>query len=183
MRARRGAAFTLVILALALGAAACGGKPAKTTTAQARAARAAEARFSAGLGRWHHSMLEALNGLSELFASEAGLVAIETLHSGAATRLARYESTLTNCAVSLHQIGPVPDAYELSGRYAGQACANLERGERLVEQAVTGLEHNTIADPLDPLIMATTPLGDGQAELTTAMKALHLPPALVTAQR
>ena len=173
MRARRGAAFTLVILALTLGAAACGGTNAKTTTSAARL-KAAEAHWRVGLGRWRASMLRALDGISLIFSREDSLVRLQTRHSTTSIRLERYEFTLANCTVVLRQLGPVPQRLELSGRYAGQACENLQLGVRLVVRAVSLLGRVASVDPLE---QASIPLGAGQTELTTATRAaLEIPP-------
>ena len=173
MRARRGAVFTLVILALALGAAACGRSSAKTTTSPA-AISAAEAQWRVGLGRWRASMLRALDGISLIFSRQASLALLQARHSQTSVRLEGYEFTLANCTVVLRRLGPVPEQLQLSSHYAGQACENLERGARLVVRAVSQLG---LVASIDPLDQASIPLGAGQAELTTATRAaVEIPP-------
>jgi hypothetical protein len=167
MRARRGAVFIVVILALSLGGAACGGTTAKTTTSAA-AVKAAEAEWRVGLGRWRVSMLRALDGISLIFSRADSVARLEARHSKTSVRLERYEFTLASCAVVLRQLGPVPQALQLSSHYAGQACENLERGARLVVQAVSQLARVASVDPLN---RASVPLGTGQSELTTAVRA------------
>jgi hypothetical protein len=167
MRARRGAAFTLVTLALALGSSGCGGAAATTTTPAAQV-KAAVVHWRVGLGRWRASMQRALDGISLIFAREATMVELETRHSETSIRLQRYELTLTGCAVALRRIGSVPPPLRISNEYAGQACLDLERGARLVIEAVSELGRVTVADPLD---RASIPLGIGQSELTTATRA------------
>src|SRR6202030_1000789 len=107
MRARRGAVFTLVLLALTLGAAACGGGGAKTTASAAQL-KAAEAHWRVGLGRWRSSMLQALDGISLIFSRQDSLAGLEVRHSKTSVRLERYEFTLANCTVALRQLGRVP---------------------------------------------------------------------------
>ena len=173
MRVRRGAVFTLVILALALGAAACGGTSKKTATSAAEL-KAAESHWRVGLGHWRASMLRALDGISLIFSRQDSLAGLEARHSKTSDRLERYEFTLANCTVVLRGLGPVPQRLRLSNQYAGQACENLERGVRLVVRAVSQLGRVASVDPLD---QASIPLGDGQSELTTATRAaLEIPP-------
>ena len=167
MRARRAAEFTLVILALMLGSAACGGTTAKTTISTA-AVKAAEAHWRVGLGRWRASMLGALDGISLIFSRTDSVAGLEVRHSKASARLERYEFTLANCTAVLRQLGSVPQPLKLSSQYAGQACKNLERGARLVIEAVSRLGRVASVDPLD---RASIPLGAGQSELTTAIRA------------
>jgi hypothetical protein len=164
--------FTLVLAALALGVPACGGTKAQTQTSAAEV-KAAQTHWRSGLVRWRHSMLQALDGISLIFASEASLVGLESRHSKASARLAGYESTLAGCSATLDGLGHVPPAFLLSGHYANAACKDLENGERLVEEAVVRLNNNTLADPLNPLTQATVPLGSGQSELGTAISALE----------
>jgi hypothetical protein len=173
MRARRGAVFTLVILALTLGAAACGGTSAKTTTSQVQL-KAAEVHWRVGLGRWRASMLRALDGISLIFSRQDSLARLATRHSATSVRLEGYEVTLANCTVVLRQLGPVPQRLQLSSRYAGQACESLQQGVRLVLRAVSQLGRVASVNPLD---QASVPLGAGQSELTTATRAaVEVPP-------
>jgi hypothetical protein len=167
---------TLVLLAFALGAGACGGTDAATRTQAARE-KAAEVRWSAGLHLWRRSMQVALDGISMIFSREATLVALTERNSTASHRLARYESTLAGCTLALDGLGPVPPTFALSAHYAGMACSDLEKGATLVVKAVKGLIDNTLVDPLNPLTDASTPLGDGQSEIVTATAALTLPPS------
>ena len=166
--------FMLVILALTLGACACGGTIARTTTSAAQV-KAAEARWRVGLERWRASMLRALDGISLIFSRQASLAALEARHSNISVRLVRYELTLAGCTVVLRRIGPVPQPLQFSRQYASQACRDLERGGRLVVEAVSQLGHLASVDPLD---RASIPLSSGQSELTTAIRAaLEIPPA------
>jgi hypothetical protein len=176
MKAWRAAASTLVLLAVALGVAACGGPSAATKT-HAAEAKALEARWSAGLHRWRHSMQIALDGISVLFSREVTLMSLTERRSSASHRLAGYESTLSRCSLALDGLGPVPPTLVLAARYAGQACTDLEKGAVLVRKAVIGLVNNTLVDPMDPLTDASVPLGAGQSEIVTATAALTLPPS------
>jgi hypothetical protein len=177
MRARRGAEITLVCLALALGVSACGGKKTPTTTVSAAQIKAAQAHWRKGLVQWKHSMLGALDGISVIFSSSAGLQGLREPHSSTTTNLERYEGVLANCSSTLGGLGPVPPAFHVSGHYAGQACKSLESGELQVEKAVTDLapsDPNALPGAEDPLDQASVTLGAGQDELTTATQALNL---------
>ncbi|HWE80311.1 MAG TPA: hypothetical protein VG265_01560 [Gaiellaceae bacterium] len=172
MRGPRGAGVMLAALAFALGLSACGGTKHTATKPSAATIEAANAHWRAGLGRWRHSMLEALDGISLLFSTETTLADLQAIHSHATLRLAAFESTLTNCDEALARIGPAPPSFALSGRYASRACKNLELGERMVEQAVRQMKDNTLIDPMDPLHTASGPLSTGQQEIVTASAAL-----------
>ncbi len=176
MKARRAAIFTVVILALALGAAACGRGSTKTTTSAART-EALEAHWRVGLDRWRASMLGALDGISLIFSRQDSLVEVELRHSSTSLRLERYEFTLASCTLLLRRLGPVPQLLRSSGEYAGQACKQLERGVRLVGVAVSQLVVSGVPLGGDPLDRASIPLGLGQSELTTATRAaIAVPP-------
>jgi hypothetical protein len=162
MAARHATACTVTLLALALGAGACGGsKPSK----QAAAAQAVAAtQWRAGLVRWHRQMLHALNGLSLLMSTTSSLSSLNGTRTRAAVELGRFELTLSSCARTVRRLGPEPPSLELARTYALQACGSLEHGELLVEAAV-GLMRE--GDELD-LGSAAGPLSDGQNEMVVA---------------
>ena len=168
MRARHGAAFTLAILALALGTSACGGSAAEQTTTSA-AVRTAEAHWRAGLLRWHRSMLGALNGISIVFSTDAGVAALQTSGTRGYRELTRDEHALATCSIILGRLGPAPESFAAARNYAVKACANFEKGEKLVEAAVREVRNST---PLDPLQAATGPLSTGESEMNAATVAL-----------
>jgi hypothetical protein len=118
-------------------------------------------------------MLRALDGISVIFSTDASLKGLQRSHSEVAVRLERYESTLANCTQELKSLGAVPRPFAISDHYAGQACKNLEQGEKLVETAVAQIGRSTALDPLD---QASVPLGVGQSELTTATRAMDVSP-------
>lgn len=169
MRASRGAACMLVILALALGASACGGSSTGTTTASAAAIRTAEAHWRTGLVRWHKSMLGALDDISVVFSTDAGVAALQTSGTRGYRELTRDERALASCSVRIGALGPAPDTMAAARGYALMACANFERGEKLVEAAVREIRTSM---PLNPLDAATGPLSTGESEMNAAAVAL-----------
>jgi hypothetical protein len=175
MKARNGAAFAVFLPVLALGAAACGGSASdrKTTTDP----QVVEQHWKAGLIRWHHATQHALNGISVIFSTEKSLVSLGRGHSRSSTSLRLYEHVLIRCSTTVRGLGPAPPGLELAGRYALEACSNLEKGERGVEALVVKLRHGEALDTLDPLTGAGSLLSSGQANLTTAMVSLERSPA------
>jgi hypothetical protein len=168
MRARRGAAFTLVSLALAAGAPACGGHAGKPSTSPAEAKLAA-ARWRTGLARWHRSMMGALDSISVLFATENALASLRSERSAGSLELSRDEEALAGCTREVGRLGPAPEELAPARRYALEACAELERGEKLVEAAL----HEVRTRPsLDPLAAASGPLSTAQNELGSVETAL-----------
>jgi hypothetical protein len=175
MRSRQGAAMTLAALALALGAAACGGGSGAGTTTSSPQAVAQAHHWRVGILRLRHTMQQALDGISLIFSSQESIVRLQARHSATRGRLAGYESVLAGCSSELQQMGRVPLPFRLSSKYARRACHDLERGGRMVEEALVLLDHNASIDPLDPLGAASDPLGTGQSELSTAARALAEP--------
>jgi hypothetical protein len=72
----------------------------------------------------------------------------------------------------VRSLGPVPEVFAMAGRYAMRACASLEQGERAVETVVETLRRGEGFDTLDPLDGAGDLLSAGQAQVTTAVRAL-----------
>jgi hypothetical protein len=173
MDARRAAAVALVIPALALGGAACGGNGATKTTAKEQ--HAVEAHWRKGLLRWHHDTQHALNGLSILFSTDGALTELTSVSSKASLSLASFEGVLVQCTTTVRGLGPVPPAFAMAGRYALRTCASLEQGERAVEVVVGKIRRGGGLDTLDPLSGAGDLLSTGQAELTTTVHALNVP--------
>ena len=175
MDARRAAVVALAVPALALGAAACGGNSAKTKTDVARE-HAAEVRWRAGIMRWRNSTQRALNGISILFATDGALSELDSTSSQASASLAAFEQILARCSDTISRLGPVPTVFAPSGRYAKRACASLEQGVHAVDDVVRKVRNGGELDTLDPLSGAGDLLSSGQAELTTAVRALDAPP-------
>jgi hypothetical protein len=173
MKGRHAAAMALVLLALALGASACGGSSSKTTKTSAAQQRAAEQHWRKGIIRWHRSTQSALDGISIIFATQASLDSIRNASSALSSHLLGYEVILIQCSRTIRALGPVPVAFAMAGRYAVRACKTLEKGEHAVEHVVGGLRHGGGYETLDPLSGAGDLLSTGQAELTTTMSALH----------
>lgn len=169
----RGAAFTLAVLALALGASACGGGGSPKTTSTTAAERAAVDHWRAGLVRWQRSMAGALDGISVVFSTDAGLLGIQTNGTREFKELVRDERALASCTIVVGQLGPAPEEFSQARAYALMACGNFERGERYVEAAVRQVRHST---PLDPLDSATGPLSTGESEMQSAGLALTSAP-------
>jgi len=172
MTARRGAALTLAILALALGGSACGGAgSAKTTTATA-AERAAAVQWRAGLVRWQRSMSTALTGISVVFSTGVELVDLQSHGTRASRSLLHYEHTLATCTSTIRQLGQAPEAFGQARVYALTACGTLERGEKLVEAAVRDVRSKRPS--LNPLGAASDVLSTGESEMKSAGVALTI---------
>jgi len=172
MKARRVAALTLSLPALALGAGACGGSGSTTTKTSAAQQRAIEQHWRSGFVLWRRDTQHALNGLSVIFSTQASLDGIRREGTRLSAALAGFESTLLGCTNAIHRLGPVPDPFATAGRYALRACKSLEKGEHAVEGVVGHLRRGEGFDTLDPLSSAGDLLSTGQAELTTAGRAL-----------
>jgi hypothetical protein len=171
MVARQAAVLAVAVSALALGASACGGG-ASTTKTSAAQEQTVEAKWRAGLFEWRRSMLEALDGLSVVFSTDASLAELSHEGSRASTGFARYRSRLLRCAAAVRRLGPVPPPYEQAQVYALQACRFLEQGIGKVTVVVGRLRRGAAVDPMDPLGNASVLLATGQTELTTAVQAL-----------
>jgi len=166
MRASWSGAWAVVLLALLPGLAACGGSSHRQpTAAQQQAAK----RWRAGLIRWHHDMLGALDGISLLFSTTVSLSGLTREHTPETNQLESFEQTLTGCTVTVQKLGPGPVQFSEARRYAVRACKNLELGERLVEEAVTEMRHGAGVD----LSGAAGPLSDGQNEMAVAVSVLR----------
>ena len=172
MKARQVAALALLIPALALGAAACGGSGAKTTKTSAAQQRLMEKHWRSGFVLWRRQTQHALDGLSVIFSTQATLQGIRKAGTHLSASLSGYEATLLGCSRTIHSLGPVPEVFSTAGRYALRACKSLEKGERMVEGVVGDLRHGGGFDTLDPLSGAGDVLSTGQAQLTTANTAL-----------
>jgi len=172
MTARNAAAMALAALVLALGVTACGGggESKNTTSVQEKVMRQ---HWRAGIVRWHRDTQHALNGLSVIFSTEASLVNLGRGESRTSHSLVSFESVLVGCSRTVRALGPVPAGFELAGRYALEACSNLEKGERGVEALVGRLRKGQGFDTLDPLTGAGSLLSMGQAQLTTVLHAMN----------
>lgn len=173
MKARHAAVLASLLLALALGAAACGGSSARGAKTSAEEQRAAEQHWRIGLISWHRSTQDALDGLSIIFATQASLDRIRKAGSATSSTLAGFEGTLVRCSRTIHALGPVPIVFATARRYALRACETLQKGEHDVEGVVGTLRRGGDYDTLDPLSGAGDLLSTGQSELTTAMYALN----------
>jgi hypothetical protein len=165
---RRSAACALAVLALLLGAAACGESRARSRQDAAAAARAAT-HWRAGLTSWHRQMLHALDGLSLLFSTRVSVSEMTVRHTHAFAALGTFEQTLAACSSIVRRLGPEPAGFEPSRRYALQACGSLEQGEREIEAAIAGMAPGVGPD----LSRATGPLSDGQNELAVVASVLR----------
>ena len=165
MPTRRAAALTLLILVLGMGLAACGGGHAGKAATTAATARADE-RWRAGLTRWHERMLDALDGMSILFSRAKPVQLLEAGDRKTGARLTSYSTTLAGCSTSLETLGPAPVELAAAQRAARQACSSLERGARLVVQAVEALQGGRGFALFD---RASVPLGDGQNTMEVAV--------------
>jgi hypothetical protein len=172
MTARQVAALALLVPALALGAVACGGSGAGTTKTSAAQQRLIEQHWRSGFAMWHRKTQNALDGISVIFSTQAALEGIRKADTRLSASLARFEATLHGCSHTIRSLGPVPEVFATAGRYAMRACKSLEQGEHAVEGVVGSLRHGGGFDTLDPLSTAGDLLSTGQAELTTANKAL-----------
>ena len=117
-RLAHSAAVVLTALACGLAAAACGG-------GTSQADRAAQARWQAGVPRWHDEMVGALNQISLMLSNPQ---TVEDLHKGKAPALAqldRYERRLEGCADTIGRFGEAPGDLEAVRKEAMRACHAL----------------------------------------------------------
>jgi hypothetical protein len=172
MRVGRASALALVVLAVALGTAACGngGEKKQTAAAQARAS----AHWRAGLVRWNKQMVGALNGISLLFARPGPVELLQAADAPTGDRLAGFDNTLARCSAVVEALGPVPAGFEQAHEIALRACSSLEAGARLVQAGVTALQHGIGPGSLD---RATASLSAGQNELSAVTASLRAPAA------
>ena len=178
MRARELVVLAVLLPALALGAAACGGggsgSGAKPTAAQLETMKT---EWRSGLIQWRHAMLNALDGLSLVFATDGSVADLSRSGSSSSTRLTTFEGRISTCSDELRRLGPAPQPFEQSRVYALEACKWLNEGIGRVNQVVADLRHGIAIDPIDPLGDATVLLATGQTELSTAVDALDAPSA------
>jgi hypothetical protein len=176
MPAGRAAAQKLVILALGLGAiglgvAACGDSTAKEQAAATKAR--VDANWRAGLTRWHRQMLGALNGISILLSSAAGVELLQASDRKTDTKLTHFDETLARCSAVVRELGPAPAELVEARKAALRACADLETGARLVEDGVKALRQGGSAGRFN---RATTPLSTGQDEMSVAARSARRAP-------
>jgi len=164
MSARHARALAILVLACVLGGAGCGGGKNESAALQARTA----ARWRSGLLTWNHRMLHALDEISLLLSTQEAIATLDEPHSKVRSALAPFELTLAGCSATVERLGPEPQALAAARGYALAACANLERGDRLIEAAVHGLSSGAGGD----LESATAPLSDGQSEMMVATQTL-----------
>jgi hypothetical protein len=122
-------------------------------------------------------MLNALDGLSLVFATDGSVADLSRSGSGSSTRLTAFEGRISTCSDRLRSLGPAPQPFEQSRIYALEACKFLNEGVGRVNQVVADLRHGIAIDPIDPLGNATVLLASGQTELSTAVDALDAPSA------
>jgi hypothetical protein len=173
MTARQAAVLALFLPALTLGAVACGGSKSGTKTTAAQQ-RAIERHWRSGLMRWHDTTQHALNGISVIFSTQASVDSIRKEASRTSASLAGFEAILVRCSRTIHALGPVPPVFATAGRYAARACDSLEKGEHAVENVVGTLRKGGLFETLDPIGGAGDLLSAGQAQLTTAVRALDM---------
>jgi hypothetical protein len=173
MTARQAAVLALSLPALALGAVACGGSSGKTKTTAAQQ-HAIEQHWRSGLMRWHDKTQHALDGISVIFSTQASVDNIRKESSRTSVSLAGFEAILGGCFRTIHKLGPVPPVFATAGRYAARACDSLEKGEHAVEGVVGTLRKGGLFETLDPMGGAGDLLSAGQAQLTTAVRALNM---------
>lgn len=171
MLAGRAAASTLVILALGLGATACGSSGAKKPLKATQVA--ADARWRLGIALWHKQMLGALDGISIMLSSAAGISLLEAADHTTVAKLDGLNQTLSECSAALAALGPVPSELVEAQQTASRACGNLERGAGLVAAGVKALQHGGGARFFN---RATTPLSTGQDEMSVATRQVHQTP-------
>jgi hypothetical protein len=176
MRARERVALAVLVPALALGASACGGSSGgtKPTVEQLRTT---ETKWRAGLLEWRRAMLNALDGLSLVFATDGSVGDLSRVASGSSAKLLKFEGPIGTCSSKVRLLGPAPEAFAQSRIYALAACKRLNDGVVLVNQVVADLRHGIATDPIDPLGNATVLLTTGQTELSTAVEAMDVPSA------
>ena len=178
MRARELVVLAVLLPALALGSAACGGGASgsgtKPTAAQLQTM---ETEWRAGLVEWRQAMLHALDGLSLVFATDGSVAGLSRSRSGSSTHLTTFEGRISTCSDKVRRLGPAPQPFEQSRIYALEACKRLNQGIGRINQVVADLRHGMPVDPIDPLGNATVILATGQTELSTAVEALDAPSA------
>jgi len=146
------AAVVLTALACGLAAAACGG-------GTSQADKAAQVRWQAGVPRWHHDMVSALNQISLMLSNPQ---TVEKLHQGKPASLAqldRYETRLEGCADAIGRLGAAPGDLEAVRREAMRACRALDRGAGLVRDGVNAWQAGMGGRDIN---RANVALGNGQ---------------------
>jgi hypothetical protein len=176
MRARTTLVLAVLVPALALGVAACGGSS-KSTRPKPIALKTIETRWRTGLVQWRREMLKALDGLSLVFATNGSVAELSHQQSRASARLSLFEGRLQTCTDQVHELGPAPEPFVQARVYALEACKRLKEGVGKVDQVVADLRHGFAVDPIDPIGNASMLLAAGQTELSTAVQALEEPSA------
>lgn len=166
MKARETGAGLLVVLALAVGASACGGSHTEAKSAGARAK--AEAHWRSGLLEWRHHMLRALDGISILLETQVSVGQLEEANSPQTAALERFELTLAGCSSEVDRLGSEPLSDDGTRAFALAACSSLERGGRLISEALNAFEHGS----LQALDIVSEPLSSGQSEMEAATSSL-----------
>lgn len=172
MKARHAAALALLLPALALGSASCGGSSGKQPKPTAAQQRAAEQHWRSGLRRWHLSTQNALDGISIIFATQASLDGIRNAASRSSSSLRGFEGTLLDCSSTIRALDPVPVVFAPVRSYALRACKTLEHGGHALDGVVGNLRHGGGYNTLNPLSDAGNLLSTGQSELIATMRAL-----------
>jgi hypothetical protein len=159
-----------VVLVVALGSSGCGSSGGSRSSTRDRAI----ASYTVGLQQWGRRMTGALDGLSVLFSTPDDIRRIEAAERTAEAKVARFEQTLASCGVVLGRLGLPPAVLVTARGHALRACANLEKAATLVRRGVrdvqSGLGYEHFGE-------ATTPLSDGQADVSLVLAELRLRPA------
>jgi hypothetical protein len=176
MRTRTSVALAVLVPALALGAAACGGSS-KQDQPTAKQLATTETKWRSGLFEWRHTMLKALDGLSLVFSTDGSVADLSRSESRSSVRLSLFEGRIATCTSQVRQLGPAPEPFAQARVYALEACKRLKEGVGKVDQVVADLRHGFAVNPIDPLGNASILLAAGQTELSTAVEALDEPSA------
>ena len=86
--------------------------------------------WRAGLIHWRHTMLNALDGLSLVFATDGSVADLSRSGSGSSTRLTKFEGRISTCSDKLRGLGPAPQPFEQSPGLRARGVQVAERGDR-----------------------------------------------------
>jgi len=161
-------AAALLLVAIVLGAAGCGG-----SSGPSQEDRQSEQRWRSGFGRWGNDMVAALNGISVLFSNPSFVDRLQRGDARTSARLATYERRLDTCGSRVRALGDAPEALAQAREDALRACVLLERGSRQVRRGVTEWQGGRGIDGIDA---ATNTLGVAQDEIQRARGALGSAP-------
>jgi len=142
----------VLLAALVLSLAACGGGSGSKTTQEDKAVAA---RWASGLHAWGSGMNHVIDGLSILFSQPADVRGIQAGDRRIGLLLARYEHTLAACSARVQKLGAAPASLELARKEALHACISLEHAATLIRNGIKEFQHglgpdvlNSTSDPL-----------------------------------